>query len=132
MFAKKLGSVGTQVDMLSNIDLSCREGDHLVLEAAHRGVIPSSLILDVSKEWRTPRHPEFKERNGWGLYNAFTEHAKRKSPSQQVKIIEGAKSLLLDYGTPDLSLNGNSEPEIEIIHPFSRYAPNPNAEIIMA
>jgi hypothetical protein len=132
LFSNQLGSVGTQVEMLANIDLSNREGDHLVLEAAHKGIIPSSLILDVSKEWREPRHPEFKERNGWGLYNAFTELAKKKSPVQQMKIIEGSKAMLLDYATPDLSLNAQSEPEIEIIHPFSRYAPNPSAEIVLA
>lgn len=40
-------------------------------------VIPASRIPDVLSEYREPRHAEFKPRNVWSLYNAFTQVGKR-------------------------------------------------------
>ena len=50
-----------------------READHLVLEAYRSGAVLKSKITTVLKEYDEPRHPEFRERNVWSLFNAFTE-----------------------------------------------------------
>lgn len=41
--------------------------------------LPTRLIPDVVKEWRTPRHTEFAPRTAWSLFNAFTETYKATS-----------------------------------------------------
>lgn len=53
--------------------------DHVLVEAARQEVIPGSGILEVYKHWKTPEHNEFKERNLWSLYNAFTSYNRGRS-----------------------------------------------------
>ena len=49
----------------------------LVVQALDARVIPTTKIPAVLKEWRQPRHPEFREgRTAWRLFNAFTESLK--------------------------------------------------------
>lgn len=49
----------------------------LVIQALDARVLPVTLIPDVLREWREPRHPEFREgRTAWRLFNSFTESLK--------------------------------------------------------
>ena len=49
----------------------------LVVRAVDATVVPVTRVPDVLKEWREPRHPEFREgRTAWRLFNAFTEGLK--------------------------------------------------------
>src|SRR5947209_6393416 len=49
----------------------------LVVRALDAGVVPVTRLPAVLKEWREPRHPEFREgRTAWRLFNAFTETLK--------------------------------------------------------
>jgi hypothetical protein len=57
-------------------ELSDHQVHDLVIHALDARVIPVTKIHDVLNEWRTPRHPEFAERNIWRLFNAFTETLK--------------------------------------------------------
>jgi hypothetical protein len=45
----------------------------LVLRAYRSQAIPASAIASVILEFEEPRHPEFRERTAWSLFNAFTE-----------------------------------------------------------
>jgi hypothetical protein len=49
------------------------EANDLVIKALDAGALPASAIPKVLKEYREPRHPEFKPRTAWSLYNSFTE-----------------------------------------------------------
>jgi hypothetical protein len=51
----------------------------LVVRAVDRRVMPISVLPKVLKEWREPRHEEFQNRNGWSLFNAFTEALKGRN-----------------------------------------------------
>lgn len=62
----------------------------LVVELARAGAFSSSDILPVVQEFENPRHPEFKERNAWNLYQGCTEIMKSQSPARQV---DGFKAL---------------------------------------
>jgi len=49
----------------------------LLVRALDARVVPVTQLPDVLKEWREPRHPEFREgRTAWRLFNAFTEGLK--------------------------------------------------------
>jgi Domain of unknown function (DUF932) len=49
----------------------------LVIRAMDSRIIPVTRIPEVLKEWREPRHPEFRQgRTAWRLFNAFTETLK--------------------------------------------------------
>lgn len=48
-------------------------------EAVKAGVLPYSKMGYVMEQWENPEHAEFRERNAFSAFNAFTEVAKRTS-----------------------------------------------------
>ena len=54
-----------------------------IVRAAELGVINSSDILPVYREYKQPSHEEFREPTRWSLLNAFTETVK-KYPTQRM------------------------------------------------
>ncbi len=76
-YVQQTREMHTFVQGLRDVRLDTETGDALLVEACHRGILPSSQIVKVSTEWREPRHDVFKERNGWSLYNCLTEIAKQ-------------------------------------------------------
>jgi len=59
------------------------EARSCIVRAAELGVINSSDILPVYREYKQPSHKEFSEPTRWSLLNAFTETVK-KYPTQRV------------------------------------------------
>ena len=58
-------------------ELSDGQAHDLVVQALDARVIPVTTIPDVLREWREPRHAEFRDgRTAWRLFNAFTEGLK--------------------------------------------------------
>ena len=51
-----------------------------IVRAAEMGVINSSDILPVFKEFKTPTHEDFTEPTRWSLMNAITETVKKYTP----------------------------------------------------
>jgi len=58
------------------------EARSCIVRAAELGVINSSDILPVFREFKEPSHVEFKEATRWSLLNAFTETVKKYSPQR--------------------------------------------------
>ena len=54
-------------------DFSRMEANDFIIQAFERGACTGRHISKVLEQWKTPNHPEFKPRNGWSLFNAFTE-----------------------------------------------------------
>ena len=53
-----------------------------IVRAAEMGVINSSDILPVFKEFKTPTHEDFTEPTRWSLMNAITETVKKYTPQR--------------------------------------------------
>ncbi len=52
----------------------CRSEAHdVIIEAFRAGACTSTQIKKVVNQWHAPNHPEFKSRNAWSMFNAFTE-----------------------------------------------------------
>ena len=51
----------------------------IVIQAYDARIVPVTRLPALLKEWREPQHPEFKEKNAWRLFNAFTETLKESS-----------------------------------------------------
>ena len=63
-------------------DIQLRNDDEArscIVRAAELGVINSSDILPVYREYKQPSHDEFREPTRWSLLNAFTETVKKYS-----------------------------------------------------
>ncbi|GMV82507.1 MAG: hypothetical protein AMXMBFR7_36910 [Planctomycetota bacterium] len=81
---------------LRGTSLSKARSHHLVVELARAGAFSSSDIVPVVEEFENPRHPEFRERNAWTLYQSATEVMKRQSPARQVDGFKALNSVLLE------------------------------------
>jgi hypothetical protein len=57
---------------------------HLMVQAVRNNALPASRLPKVIEFWDSPKHEDFRQRNAWSLYNAFTEVAKSRSPSDQM------------------------------------------------
>jgi hypothetical protein len=64
-------SVGYKEHGLNNV-----EAHDLIIRALDSGAITTTMVPKVLEQWRAPSHPEFRDRNLWSLYNAFTETLK--------------------------------------------------------
>ena len=53
-----------------------------IVRAAELGVINSSDILPVYREFKSPSHVEFREPTRWSLLNSITEIVKKYSPQR--------------------------------------------------
>ena len=58
------------------------EARSAIVKAAEMGVINSSDILPVWREFKNPIHEEFAEPTRWSLLNAFTEVVKKYTPAR--------------------------------------------------
>jgi hypothetical protein len=64
-------------------ELRPADAHHLMVEAIRARALPASRLPKVLEAWENPSHSEFEPRTAWSLYNAFTEHAKSRSPGAQ-------------------------------------------------
>jgi len=58
------------------------EARSCIVRAAELGVINSSDILPVYREYKDPSHDEFRDPTRWSLLNAFTETVKKYPPQR--------------------------------------------------
>jgi hypothetical protein len=53
----------------------------IMIDALRKGVVTSTQLPKVVQQWDTPDHEDFaKHKNGWRLFNGFTEALKGTSP----------------------------------------------------
>jgi hypothetical protein len=64
-------------DLLQSVPLSLDEGYALIGQAVGHSVITPTMANVAYGDWRKPRHEEHGNVNAWGLYNCFTEGAKK-------------------------------------------------------
>lgn len=75
--AERWSDQGTRIEAYKTHELTDSQANDLIVRAYEGGVAPITVLPEVIKEWRTPRHPEFAEhKNVWRLFNAFTEGLK--------------------------------------------------------
>tara|TARA_R100000808_G_C2141273_1_gene149057 strand:- start:977 stop:1825 length:849 start_codon:yes stop_codon:yes gene_type:complete len=69
--------IGRECEAMKGIGVDLNRGYELIGIAGGHGVITSHQQNIVYRDWRTPRHEDFAERNLWSLYNCFTEGLKK-------------------------------------------------------
>ncbi len=62
-----------QIAAYKQQEIADAQAHDFIIRALDAGVVPSSTIERVVREWRTPSHDEFAPRTAWSLFNAFTE-----------------------------------------------------------
>lgn len=67
------GRQDERIALYKTTELSTLDAHDLFVRALDARVVPVTALPDVIKEYRNPRHPEFKDRTVWSFFNAFTE-----------------------------------------------------------
>lgn len=80
--ATKWDNQGKRIDAYKNTELGNKDAAWILLNSLRQNVFPKTKIDDILTEWLEPRHPEFKDRNVWSLFNAVTEHLKPREASK--------------------------------------------------
>lgn len=72
-FCEKRISQEARIIRYKNTGISNTEAHDIIIKALDTRAISACMVPHVLKQWRTPNHPEFRDRNAWSLFNAFTE-----------------------------------------------------------
>ena len=68
-----------------NFEMTDSHAHDLIVRSLDAHVIPVTRLPDVLQEWRHPRHPEFRDRTAFSLFNAFTENLKYRLDALPVR-----------------------------------------------
>jgi Domain of unknown function (DUF932) len=96
-YVTRIGTLEQTRNQLCQLDYTRQSDvDLVIVEAGRRGIMPWSALGKVEKEWREPRHPEFRERTGWSLANCFTQIGKQFNPVREIKAADGIRQLVIE------------------------------------
>ena len=87
-------SMEARIAAYKKYEISDERAHDLIIRAHDARVISTTRIPKVVKEWREPRHPEFKERTAYSLMNAFTEVCKAQNIMERPRQTNALAGLL--------------------------------------
>jgi hypothetical protein len=61
-----------RIEGMARTEVTDTLAESIILRAFEKGVVPAPLLPAVIREWRAPKHDDFKPRTLWSLFNAFT------------------------------------------------------------
>lgn len=84
-----------RIEAYKNFRMSDAKAHHIVIQALDSRIAPVTYIPEILKEWREPRHAEFAQaKNGWRLFNAFTEVLKESSLFERPRATQALHGLM--------------------------------------
>ncbi len=98
LYIDRVQSVQDTVIEMKETEVNDRQLNDVLVSSGKRGIIAWSGLGKVLNEYEHPKHPEFKPRTVWSLYNAYTEVAKEMSIPNQARTIGGVRWSLADAG----------------------------------
>ena len=82
--------MGHRIEAYKETEVSKERASDLVVDLAEAKAFPERDVYKAVKEFRSPRHPEFRGNTLWGLYNSVTENLKggdlSKLPERTMKM----------------------------------------------
>lgn len=84
-----------RIEAYKGFEMSDTQAHDIVIQAIDNRVAPVTYIPEILKEWRAPRHQEFAQaKNGWRLFNAFTEVLKSSSLFERPRATQALHGLM--------------------------------------
>ncbi len=104
------------IEAWKGVELSNKDVTELLFDSEREDVVPLRYLPKILEEWKYPRHPDFKDRTAWSLYNSYTEVAKTMPVSTQTTMYNGLITLFSNrFDTHLTSLSGMDSEEGELI-----------------
>lgn len=70
------GEMENRIESYKRTEISTRRAENIVIDLADAKALPVREIYNTIKEFRNPRHEDFRGGTLWSLYNAVTENLK--------------------------------------------------------
>ncbi len=95
-----------RIEAYKQARISDSKAHDIVIQALDNRIAPVTYIPRILEEWRTPRHAEFAQaKNGWRLFNAFTEILKESSLFDRPRATQALHGLMDTACKVDSALN---------------------------
>ena len=72
-----------------------------VVETCQRNILPWQHAPKVLEHWNNPEHNEFKDRNGYCLFNAYTSHWRDSNQFSLSNKTEGLRRFIDEFKNPE-------------------------------
>ncbi len=113
--------MGHRIEAYKGSEISLERASNLVVDLAESKALPERDVYKTVKEFRDPRHPEFRDNTLWSLYNSVTENLKggdlAKLPERTMKMQSHVYSHVCNDDTP----NFREKSQIQAVHSLSRW-----------
>ena len=76
----KLIQLDHRIARYKEVEIDDARAHDVVIRSLDAGVVTTTQVPDVLREWREPSHEAFLPRTTWSLFNAFTEVHKQVNP----------------------------------------------------
>ena len=89
-------------DQLKEYDFSSKSEVHdFVVESCNQKILPWQHAPKVLEHWNNPEHHEFKDRNGYCLFNAYTSHWRDTNQFSLSDKTRRLRTFIDDFKTPE-------------------------------
>jgi hypothetical protein len=98
-------TAAVRIDRMRRFPLSDDRANSLMLQAWEEGIVSHRLLPEVIQAYRQPSVPDFQERTGWSLFNAFTGALKCRlgNPAVHASLTIKLQSLIDQTANPSLN-----------------------------
>ena len=106
-------------DRLKEYDFSSKSEVHdFVVETCKRNILPWQHAPKVLDHWDSPEHDEFKDRNGYSLFNAYTSHWRGANQFSLSDKTRRLRTNINDFKQPQHAGSTEPRPEELRMSPF--------------
>ena len=90
--ARAVGQLGDKLIQLDHrierykvVEINDARAHDIVIRSLDAGVVTTTQVPDLLREWREPSHEAFLSRTAWSMFNAYTECFKTLNPHTAVR-----------------------------------------------
>jgi hypothetical protein len=100
----KLIQLDHRIERYKEVEITDARAHDLVIRSLDAGVVTTTQLPEILREWREPSHAAFLPRTAWSMFNAYTESFKTLNPHTAVRRGEALHGLF-DVETGALGRN---------------------------
>jgi hypothetical protein len=100
----KLIQLDHRIERYKEVEITDARAHDIVIRTLDAGVVTTTQVPEILREWREPSHVAFLPRTAWSMFNAYTESFKTLNPHTAVRRGEALHGLF-DVETGALGRN---------------------------
>jgi hypothetical protein len=81
----KLIQLDHRIERYKEVEINDARAHDIVIRSLDAGVVTTTQVPEILREWREPSHEAFLPRTAWSMFNAYTECFKTLNPHTAVR-----------------------------------------------